>query len=70
MSRTHAHAKLGWNWSMTRRIASHWSNKKNGFLARDDRRRIRHAPIDEEDAALADAIREYKRDIFARDKYW
>lgn len=47
-----------------------YSNTKCQLLARDDRRRIRHSLIDDENKNLTNAIAEYKKDISARDRYW
>lgn len=75
MSRTFKHKPLKlifdymsdepWKWEYYK-----YSNSKCKNRARQDNRKIRHSLIDEENNYLTNAIAEYKRDIFASDKYW
>lgn len=76
MSRTYSHKPLSLEQNDNGFIES-WkieyskrSNIKNSFLARYDRRRIRHTKIDEDDNYLNQSLMEYKRDINARNRYW
>lgn len=73
MSRTTVHEPWrlhvdidGW-W--TRETYKHW-NRKGTDYARRDRRLIRHAPIDEDETALVNALAEAKSDPWAWNKYW
>jgi len=75
MSRTYMHRPLKFDYDW--RTDEPWRyeyrkrfNEKGPQQAREDRRRIRHAPIDEEEVALTNALAQYKSDIFARDKNW
>lgn len=72
MSRTYMHRPLKldydyraddvWRYEYRKRY-----NTKNNKEARRDRRRIRHAKTWKE---LVNALMEYKRNIFAWDRYW
>lgn len=72
MSRTYVHRPLRldynyqtdyvWRFEYVKRY-----NTKNNKEARRDRRRIRHAKTWKE---FINALRQYKRNIFAWDRYW
>lgn len=78
MSRTYTHKPLKILYNLRKDIDAVWKdeyekhcNTKCAILARDTRRRIRHALIDEEDTYLVNAIAEYKTmSYIARNKYW
>jgi len=75
MSRTYMHRPLKFDYDW--RTDEPWRyeyrkrfNSKGKDYARQTRRMIRHAPIDEDDVALTNAIANYKAEIWARDKNW
>lgn len=53
-----------------REYSKRYASPKVKVLVRADRRRIRHAPIDEEGICLINAIAKYKGDSAARDWSW
>jgi hypothetical protein len=55
-----------WKQEYTKRYPS----PKDKIRVRHDRRMIRHAPIDEEEVYLVNAIAKYKGNYLARDKYY
>ena len=54
-----------WTWGCERHC-----NWKGTYRARNDRRMVRHALIDEEDVVLTNVIAEAKSDILAWNRYW
>ena len=47
-----------------------YPSDKDRILCRADKRRIRHAPIDETETALTNAIAHFKGHTEARNRYW
>lgn len=73
MSRTTAHNPLKMFFDDDGLLVGNYKrncNIKDSYRAKCDRRKLRHAPIDEDGVELVNAMAEYKRDIFARDRYW